>query len=144
MNAPELTAPNRWLTRRGLLAGLVVVGVAVGLFALFRFNPAEHGFFPRCTFHSVSGWECPGCGGQRALHQLLHGNLGAALRYNALFIALLPVGGWLLARRVWQRWSGKATSSSVFNHHLWPWLLAGLVIGFGIVRNLPGFAWLRP
>jgi hypothetical protein len=99
--------------------------------------------FFRCVFHLVSGWDCPGCGGQRALHQLLHGNLGLALRQNALFILLLPVGGWYLFRFVMQKSTGR-TLPSPFSHHLWPWILCVIVISFGLVRNLPGFDWLRP
>jgi hypothetical protein len=121
----------------------LLVGGGLGLIALFQFNPAEHHFFPRCAFHVISGWDCPGCGGQRALHYLLHGNLGAAVRHNALLIALLPVGGGGLARSLWRHWSGRA-GPALFHHHWWPWLLCGLVIGFGVVRNLPGFGWLRP
>jgi hypothetical protein len=120
----------------------MVVGL-LALAALFRLNPAEHSFFPKCFFHSVSGWDCPGCGGQRAVHHLLHGRLGAALHANALFVCLLPVGIWYFARFVIRRLNGRNLPAP-FHHHLWAWLLAALVIAFGIVRNLPGFDWLRP
>ena len=137
------TAPARIPGRALLYAGLAAGVGAVLLFLFFRFNPNEHPFFPQCAFHTVSGLECPGCGGQRALHQLLHGNLGLALRQNALVILLLPVAGWYLFRFVMQKSTGR-TLPSPFSHHLWPWILCVIVISFGIVRNLPGFDWLRP
>lgn len=137
------TAPARNPGRAALYAGLLLGAGAVLLFLFFRFNPTEHPFFPRCAFHTISGLECPGCGGQRALHHLLHGHLGAALQSNALLVLLLPVGAWALLRFVLRQTTGK-NLPALFSHHLWPWVLCVLVIGFAIVRNLPGCDWLRP
>jgi hypothetical protein len=122
---------------------LLLVAGGLLLFAVFRLNPAEHSFFPRCFFHSWTGLECPGCGGQRAVHHLLHGHIATAFRCNALFVSLLPVAAWYLIRFVLQR-STERRLPSPFHHHVWPWVLAGFVIAFGIVRNLPGCDWLRP
>ena len=138
-----ISPPARPATRTGVYAGLAVMATIIGLGLFFCFNPTEYHFFPRCFFHLVSGWDCPGCGGQRALHQLLHGHLQSALRHNALFVLLLPVGGWFLFRFILRQTTGKHLPS-FFAHHLWPWVLCIIVIGFGIVRNLPGFDWLRP
>ena len=35
--------------------------------------------------------DCPGCGTQRAIHQLLHGNLAAAFQANAMILLILPL-----------------------------------------------------
>ena len=122
---------------------LLLVGAGLLLFALFRLNPAEHSFFPRCFFHSVTGLECPGCGGQRAVHHLVHGRIATAFRCNALFVSLLPVAAWYLTRFVIRRFTGRQLPAP-FHHHVWPWILAVLVVAFGVVRNLPGLEWLRP
>jgi hypothetical protein len=122
---------------------LIALAAVVMLLAVFRLNPAEHSFFPRCFFHTWTGLNCPGCGGQRAVHHLLRGHLAVALRCNALFVSLLPVAAWYLTRFILHRTSGYRLPSP-FWHHAWPWILAGLVIAFGIVRNLPGCEWLRP
>lgn len=45
----------------------------------------------KCQFHEITGWLCPGCGGQRAFYHLLHGNLLYALRCNALIVVLIPI-----------------------------------------------------
>ena len=47
-------------------------------------------FEPPCLFLSLTGLQCPGCGSTRALIHLLHGELRAAWRMNALFVLLLP------------------------------------------------------
>ncbi|MCH5215875.1 MAG: DUF2752 domain-containing protein [Muribaculaceae bacterium] len=37
---------------------------------------------PRCMFHDITGFRCPGCGMQRAIYQALHGNFLEAWRLN--------------------------------------------------------------
>ncbi|TJY34062.1 DUF2752 domain-containing protein [Pontimicrobium aquaticum] len=51
-------------------------------------NPSETNMFPKCPVYAVTGIYCPGCGSQRAAHQILNGNLIEGLRHNYL-IALL-------------------------------------------------------
>lgn len=45
----------------------------------------------QCQFYKITGWLCPGCGGQRAFYSLLHGEFLHALRCNALITILLPM-----------------------------------------------------
>ncbi|GAA3437328.1 DUF2752 domain-containing protein [Kutzneria kofuensis] len=55
-----------------------------------------------CWFHELTGADCPFCGGSRALGALLHGDLAAALRFNAFAVlVLLPaaVAGLVLLGR---------------------------------------------
>ena len=62
--------------------------VLLGL--LWWFDPAKMGL-PLCSFHVLTGWDCPGCGATRATHELLHGRLAAAWHYNALWVLSWPV-----------------------------------------------------
>ena len=119
----------------------VVVAVAVAA-VLFFFNPVEHGFFPPCLFHRLTGWSCPGCGATRAAHELLHGNLAAAWRDNALLVCALPFCAWLAAR-FFLRCRGGESRPPVF-HPLALWILFAGVAGFAVLRNLPAGAWLAP
>lgn len=57
---------------------------------LFIFNPIKDQFFPRCPFLMLTGWQCPGCGSQRAIHCLLHFDLAQAFRFNQLLIISIP------------------------------------------------------
>lgn len=66
-------------------------GLLAGSWVLYTYPPAEHAFYPRCLFHVLTGLQCPGCGGTRALYHLLHLHVGEALRYNALVTALAPI-----------------------------------------------------
>lgn len=45
---------------------------------------------PQCVFYRLTGWKCVGCGSQRMLHALLHGDLPGAFRANAFVVLMLP------------------------------------------------------
>jgi len=87
--------------------------------------------FPICPFRLLTGWNCPACGGLRMVHDVLHGDLAAAVSDNVFLLVGIPVlAGWLLLRRR----SGKslfslpATATVVIATLAWT-----------VVRNLPGF-----
>ncbi len=60
------------------------------LFIYGMFDPEASNFFPKCPFLSLTGFQCPGCGSQRAVHQLIQGNFSGAFQYNPLLIIALP------------------------------------------------------
>lgn len=54
------------------------------------FNPLEHVLFPKCPIKTITGLDCPGCGGQRATHFLLNGDLKHAFLENPMLFLLVP------------------------------------------------------
>lgn len=62
----------------------------VGVYIFYSYNPETSGFFLQCPFKLLTGYDCPGCGSQRALHALLHGDVKQAFTYNPLFILAIP------------------------------------------------------
>lgn len=136
--ATDAVPPKLAASRPGnslpLALGLVAV-LGVGA-ALFGFNPAEYAFYPRCFFHQVTGLHCPGCGGLRAMHQLLHGHLLAALHLNGLAVLSLP----LFAGFIWREFVGRHRGIS----GRWIWGFVASMVVFTLLRNLPVFAFLAP
>ncbi len=122
---------NRWNVA---LVSAIASSALIALALLWRFQPQGQIFFPRCTFHQVTGLLCPGCGGLRATHALLHGDLRSAWRLNALFVALLPVGAYVVSAWAIQRMTGRRLPQPLEFRHLWVVVLV-LILGFGIVRN---------
>lgn len=120
--------PVRWLWWVGGAALLL------GLAVLFAFNPERHAFYPRCLFHSLTGWDCPGCGGLRALHHLLRGDVVTAFHFNPLVVLGLPLVGVLAGFHAWAKRRGWTPGTRVIEALLWLLLVALLV--FGLVRNL--------
>jgi hypothetical protein len=76
--------------KRRLITGASAMAFMVVLAVVYNFPPSQYSFYPRCPFYAATHLLCPGCGATRALHALLHGNLGGALHYNALFTVLAP------------------------------------------------------
>ena len=71
---------------------LLLVTAFLGILSLyFMYNPSEFTFFPKCPFHSITNLYCPGCGSQRAIHDMLHGNIIEGLKHNALILLLALV-----------------------------------------------------
>jgi hypothetical protein len=123
---------------------IIILGCAV-LVGLLWFNPEQHAIFPVCPLHRFTGWNCPGCGGLRAVHHLLHGRWSTAFHCNPLFVSMLPVAVVLGVRALLQKRAGR------FEIRNWarPAVLyagAGVMILFGILRNLPypAFRWMSP
>ncbi|WP_144036569.1 DUF2752 domain-containing protein [Sphingobacterium psychroaquaticum] len=74
---------------------LLLVGGLTMLFLGFayiykQYDPETSAWFPKCPMKSLTGLDCPGCGSQRALHQLLNGHLKEAFQQNALLIPFIP------------------------------------------------------
>src|ERR1043166_411489 len=136
-------APPMIVRERGRGALLLWLGIALAAASgviLFFFNPAANGFYPQWFFHMVTGWDCPGCGGLRSTHQLLHGHLREALALNPLFVISLPLIGYFIARSAMKALTGREWPQP-FRSTAWIWVGAAIVVTFGILRNLPWRIW---
>ena len=102
--------------------GLAMTCAVVLLYAV---NPAESRVYPPCPFRALTGLYCPGCGSLRALHQLLHGELCAAMGLNPLAVACIPVLCLLAAFPGWR------------NRPWVCWSALVVLVAYGILRNVP-------
>ncbi|HEX9989121.1 MAG TPA: DUF2752 domain-containing protein [Chloroflexia bacterium] len=123
--------------RRIQWLGLVVMCACASV-PLYFADPAKAGYFPRCPIHSFTGLYCPGCGTTRAMHQLLHGNPGAAMRLNPLALLLLPVLVYSFLSFTLEVFRGKALPR-LFRTRKSTWLLIAAVIAFTVLRNIPAY-----
>lgn len=123
--------------RKPVQLGAAVVAATAAISVL---DPVGH-HVPLCPLHSLTGLDCPACGGLRAVFSLTRGDIAAAASHHLLFTVAVPflVVGWVAwtfgaftrpdaPPRPLPRWSGAAA-------------LAVLIV-FSVVRNLPAFAWL--
>jgi hypothetical protein len=135
---PPVLGPARVVSPAWAVAVAIIL---VGLAMLFFFDPARHGFYPRCMFHEFTGLLCPGCGGLRAAHQLLHGHWSAAFAFNPL-LCLFGLGAVGLGlASLYRRATGRCVRFR-FQDPAWIWLLAGGTVLFAVARNLPAGVFL--
>jgi hypothetical protein len=83
----------------GALGFSTLLAGALGYVGLV--DPHHQGLlFPFCPFRVLTGWNCPLCGGLRMTHDLLHGELSAAITDNVFLLVGIPMlTGWILLRR---------------------------------------------
>lgn len=62
----------------------------VTLVLIWRCDPMDSVWMPKCMIHTITGLQCPGCGITRALHAVLHGHFAEAIRYNLFLLISLP------------------------------------------------------
>ncbi len=124
--------------REGWSLALLTLFLCAGLLLFYLFDPASAGGFWACPFHRLTGWYCPGCGGQRALHELLHGHFAAALRLNPFAVLVfLPLAGYVCAAYALRVLGATRLPELPTRGWLVAVLLAAMVL-FGVVRNVWG------
>lgn len=131
----EVTMTERWaqmnqnLVYRRLAAYCLLFGVLGGLALWYgTYAPRSLPDLLRCPLFSLTGIQCPLCGGQRAVHALIHGAWGEAWRWNPLVVgglAVAPLYCYGPVRKGIQRHQELATA----------WIFV-MVVLFVVVRNV--------
>lgn len=122
----RLRHPWTWLAAAGV-AGLLVLKLS---------GAAWSAALPACTFRRLTGLHCPGCGGTRCAKSLLRGDLITAFSMNAVVAGLFLIACGLLAFAVVREWKGRPDAMPLIPGWF-AWSLAGSVVAFGLLRNLP-------
>jgi len=95
-----------------------------------------HGPLPVCPTKALLGIDCPGCGSLRMLYSLMHGNVLAAARFNALGLVAVGLLVWAYVAWTYGRVVGRRISS--WQHHRWSAVVTlSLVVAWFVVRNIP-------
>lgn len=115
-----------------MAGGVVSAHAAAGLFFQFA-NPYETQIFPECFWYQTTGWECPTCGGTRALCSLLQGDLFRSFAMNPLLVVSYASGLLLIGQTAVERFLQCQVR--------WPlWVAVSLVasaaVYTGILRNV--------
>lgn len=131
-----------WQRRRTVL-WLAAGGAVLAL--LRALDPSAVALVPPCPFHVLTGFYCPGCGSLRALHQALHGNVGAALGLNLLAVLVFPFVACHLGLRTLAAFSGRDLASPL-EHISSARIVLIAVVAFWVLRNMPHypFSMLAP
>jgi len=112
-----------------------LLGIALILVYVFV-NPNEVDFLPKCPFYFFTGLYCPGCGSQRATHQLLNFNILGVLQQNLMYVVGLFIIGYHLIIKGINTFFNKNVYNFIY-HPKTPFLLLLFIIVFWILRNIP-------
>jgi hypothetical protein len=82
---------NRLLENKKYQGTAVITAAVFFILVLFIWDPAKLHYYPPCLFQSVTGLLCPGCGGMRGTHQLLHLHFLDAFNFNPLVYVSTPL-----------------------------------------------------
>ena len=137
--------PNRSAAWRSpLVAPLALAGTALlGALVVRAVDPNVAGHYPVCLSLTLTGTYCPLCGGLRAVHDLMLGNVAGAFRMNPLVVLGLP-----FLALAWWRWLRRAARGARVGARMptWPaWAIFGVIAAFWVARNVPALqGWLAP
>ncbi len=117
---------------------IALIFTVLGGFILiyYFFNPSTNFFLP-CPIYYTTGFYCPGCGSQRAIHLLLHGNIIGAFRFNPLMVLTLPLLIYGLGITVANWIFGTSYRFMLFYSKLFIFGYFGIAILYWVLRNLP-------
>lgn len=125
-------------TTSPILRAAAAITATAALIAIYTALTHLFGAMPRCVMKRLTGFDCPGCGSQRALHALLDGHPLEAWSYN-LFLPfvvaylLLLLAHWIFpASRRLGTLHRRLTSPAAI------WTILSLIIVWTVVRNLLG------
>lgn len=112
---------------------VVIILVLTGYY--FFLNPYEQEyFFISCPFYKITGYQCSGCGSQRAFHEILHLNFREAFHQNALVLFGIPYFSLIFFTSFFQEKFAKLRQLLIGKKTIL--ILFVIVILFGIFRNL--------
>lgn len=117
------------------ICGATAALAAVALLILYYYSHDPSSTpSPKCMFKTLTGWDCPGCGSQRALHAALHGDFVAAWHFNPFVFFAVPAATFYIiaetGRRHWPRLHAAAVN---------PLIIAAIAAGsllYMVLRNI--------
>ncbi len=123
----------------------MAAGLLLATGALYLRDPHTSGSWGMCPTKFLTGVECPGCGGLRAVNDLAHLDFVAAVSSNLLVVMAIPVAVLLWLRWVRDAWAGSpaGTRPRALSTPVVTLILVSIVV-FTVLRNLPVGAWLAP
>ncbi|OBF59350.1 hypothetical protein A5787_21960 [Mycobacterium sp. 852002-50816_SCH5313054-b] len=94
------------------------------------------GPLPVCPTKALLGIDCPGCGSARMLYSLMHGNVAAAARFNALGLVALVLLVWAYGAWTYGRVTGRRVNG--WQHQRWTAMVTLVLVAvWFVVRNIP-------
>lgn len=120
-----------------IIFAIIAIVTMVVMVKIYRDNnPLESNKFPKCSFYVTTGYKCPGCGCQRAIHYLLNGEFVESFRQNPLFhVGITYIITVLVLRLPWLNPKFSQLHDTLTGYWACVLWLVG-IIAFGVLRNV--------
>ncbi len=69
---------------------MATILVAVIVYMYYQYDPSYSSLAPKCIVRQLTGYDCPSCGIQRAIHSLLHLDVERAFWLNPFVFVVAP------------------------------------------------------
>ena len=124
--------------KRVLIGLAIIISLLTGVYLYSQYNPEDYLLFPKCPVYTITGYQCPGCGSQRALHNFFQGNILMAFAHNPLIMFLVP---YIMLGIYIEYISNKSASLTARLRNIfygkWAQLtLAIVIVSYTILRNI--------
>lgn len=136
---PQQSINQELVTKKITKITAVIALIAMAAVIYFLFSPEDSDYFPQCPFHYLTGYDCPGCGSQRAIHYLLHLQIKEAFLRNPLLVISIP---YLIAGTYFEYFGGKQKyprTRNIFFGRKAAIIIFIIIIVYWIGRNIPPF-----
>jgi hypothetical protein len=129
------------LRKKKYLKFFLYSAAALTIVLLYYFFDAreERSFFPHCPFNTLTGLYCPGCGSQRVLTAILHGDIISAVKYNVLAVIAIPFLLYSLVVFIHNVFYKKQLQQRFFYSPVFVRIVLISVLAFWVLRNIPIF-----
>jgi|TARA_B110000914_G_scaffold75454_1_gene66330 hypothetical protein len=109
--------------------------LGVGIYYFYTNDPSSgEAIFVACISKTISGLDCPGCGAQRACHELLHGNFIKAAQLNLLIYFFAPLLLFIFLKITLKPFN--IILPDIIISAKWLITIVALIILFTIIRNI--------
>lgn len=91
---------------------------------------------PPCLFHTLTGYDCPGCGGTRAVAALLQGRFLQSFFYHPIVPYTAAIVGWFFFSQTVERLTLGRLHIGMHYRNIYLWIALGIVIVRFLLWNL--------
>ena len=115
-----------------IIALSILMGFCIILYSII--DPAHSHFAPKCVFKVLTGYDCPSCGSQRALHALLNGRFYDAIMFNPFIFFVAPY----LIAVIYASFSKSRIATAIkhkTHHHITISIYFVIYLAWWVVRN---------
>ncbi|WP_099466766.1 DUF2752 domain-containing protein [Konateibacter massiliensis] len=116
--------------------GWAILAVSVLILVLLPFSPINYRLFLLpCPIYTLTGIYCPGCGGTRSVHALLHGSFLSSFRYNPIVLYCGAIYAWYMISNTIEYVSKHKIKIGMKYRDIYLWIGLGILLAFFVLRN---------